>query len=75
MTPEQILAAAETLANTRTTYTRVLNQAADVALTRRMFGVEKWLRRWADTPINLAGQVPAEYVIAVEAAHLIVEGH
>lgn len=75
MTPEQILANAQGLADTSTTYQEVLEQAADIAMHRRLFSTEQWYREWANTPVNLAGPVPAEYNLALETAHLIVEGH
>lgn len=75
MTPEQIADDARRLSGLRDEYDHVLTQAADLALTRRMFGVEEWFRYCSGLHVNLAGPVPAEYMIAVEAAHLIMAGH
>lgn len=70
----QIRADVQALTAEADAHTQVLTQAADHAATRRMFGVEEWFRYCAGLRPNLAGPVPAEYTLAVDTAHLIMEG-
>ncbi|QVJ00388.1 hypothetical protein KGD82_16645 [Nocardiopsis eucommiae] len=74
MTAEQVAADARDLIDQADAHTKTLTRAADLALSRRMVGVESWFRFWARERVNLAGPIPAEYALAVDTARLIMEG-